>query len=399
MKPLSLQVNGETRTELVESRTHLADLLRDRLHLTGTHLRCEQGVCGACTLLIDGEPARSCLTYAVLCENAEITTIEGLENDSVIVALRGAFSAEHALQCGYCTPGMLVTARDIILRLPDADEARVRLELAGNLCRCTGYVGIVRAILRVLAERKAQAVAMPSVARKVGPVGARPAQTSTPTAAAGAASTAPSPAAAATQRETALGLGGRQPNFTITRDLTIQRPPAEVWEKLADLSAVIPCIPGASVIELVSDDHVLAQIAVKLGPITARFGGEAKVTQDNANRRGTIVGGGSDRATGSRAGAEVSYGLTPIANGDATRIAIDVRAVLSGPLAQFGRSGIVDDLATRMTGLFAANLDHLLSGAALTPEAAPAALQAGSLLRKVLWARLKALISRTVGRR
>ena len=195
MKPLSLQVNGETRTELVESRTHLADLLRDRLHLTGTHLRCEQGVCGACTLLIDGEPARSCLTYAVLCENAEITTIEGLENDSVIVALRGAFSAEHALQCGYCTPGMLVTARDIILRLPDADEARVRLELAGNLCRCTGYVGIVRAILRVLAERKAQAIAMPSVPRKVGPVGARPAQTSTPTAAAGAVSIAPSPAA------------------------------------------------------------------------------------------------------------------------------------------------------------------------------------------------------------
>jgi carbon-monoxide dehydrogenase small subunit len=397
MKSLSLQVNGETRIELVEARTHLADMLRDRLHLTGTHLRCEQGVCGACTLLIDGEPARSCLTYAVLCENAEITTIEGLEDDPVIVALRRAFSAEHALQCGYCTPGMLVTARDIIIRLPDADEARVRLELSGNLCRCTGYVGIVRAILRVLAERKMEAAAPLAAARKVGPVGARVAQVSAPMAAR-ATNTVPTLAADAAQRETALGLVGRQPNLTITRNLTIQRPPDEVWAKLADLKAIIPCIPGASIAQLISDDHVLAQIAVKLGPITARFSGEAQVTRDDANRSGTIRGAGSDRATGSRAGAEISYGLTPIENGNATRIAIDVRAVLSGPLAQFGRSGIVDDLATRLIGLFAANLENLLTGSGPAPDAAPTALQAGSLLRDLIWGRLKTLFSRAIGR-
>ena len=132
----------------------LADLLREKLGLTGTHLRCEQGACGACTLLIDGQPARSCITYAVLCEGAEITTIEGLDDDPVMAALRRAFTAEHGLQCGYCTPGMLITARDIVMRLPDADERRIRLELSGNLCRCTGYVGIVRAIRRVLEERR-----------------------------------------------------------------------------------------------------------------------------------------------------------------------------------------------------------------------------------------------------
>ena len=149
MTPVVLTVNGTQVSEAVEPRTHLADLLREKVGLTGTHLRCEQGACGACTLLIDGEPARSCITYAVLCEGAEITTIEGLENDAVMIALRRAFTAEHGLQCGFCTPGMLVTARDIVTRLPDADERRIRLELSGNLCRCTGYVGIVRAIRRV----------------------------------------------------------------------------------------------------------------------------------------------------------------------------------------------------------------------------------------------------------
>jgi carbon-monoxide dehydrogenase small subunit len=174
MKPVGLTVNAISVVETVEPRMHLADLLRERLGLTGTHLRCEQGACGACTLLIDGQPARSCITYAVLCEGAQITTIEGLEDDPVMIALRRAFTAEHGLQCGFCTPGMLITARDIVTRLPDADERRVRLELSGNLCRCTGYVGIVRAIRRVLDERRAGALAASALApRGLGPVGSR----------------------------------------------------------------------------------------------------------------------------------------------------------------------------------------------------------------------------------
>jgi aerobic carbon-monoxide dehydrogenase small subunit len=171
---IALSVNGRTVEGSVEPRTHLADFLRETLHLTGTHLRCEQGVCGACTLLIDGAPARSCITFAVSCAGAEVTTIEGLERDSIIEKLRDAFSREHGLQCGFCTPGMLITARDIVMRLPNADEGRVRRELSGNLCRCTGYVGIVRAISRVLEERKAaNPVAVPNQSR-LGPVGARP---------------------------------------------------------------------------------------------------------------------------------------------------------------------------------------------------------------------------------
>ena len=153
MKQVAMKINGQPVEAQVEPRLSLADFVRDHQRLTGTHLGCEHGVCGACTVLVDGEPARSCLTFAVACEGAEVRTIEGFDEDDIMAHLRQAFTQEHGLQCGYCTPGMLVTARDIVQRVPDADEQRIRVELSGNLCRCTGYVGIVRAIKRVLEER------------------------------------------------------------------------------------------------------------------------------------------------------------------------------------------------------------------------------------------------------
>ena len=154
MSQLILTVNGKQVSAEVEPRTHLADFLREARGLTGTNIGCEQGVCGACTLMIDGAPMRSCIVYAASCNGAEVRSIEDFDNDPVMGELRAAFTAEHALQCGYCTPGMLATARDIVLRIPDADEARIRHELSGNLCRCTGYVGLVKAITRVLDQRR-----------------------------------------------------------------------------------------------------------------------------------------------------------------------------------------------------------------------------------------------------
>jgi aerobic carbon-monoxide dehydrogenase small subunit len=154
MREVSLTVNGRRVDERVEPRTSLADFLRDRLYLTGTHIGCEHGVCGACTVYLDGAPARSCIAYAVALDGAEIRTIEDFDDDPLMAELRLAFTREHALQCGYCTPAMLIMARDIVLRLPDADERRIRVELSGNLCRCTGYLGIVRAIERVLAAHR-----------------------------------------------------------------------------------------------------------------------------------------------------------------------------------------------------------------------------------------------------
>ena len=151
---ITLDVNGSLVAASVESRQSLADFLRENLALTGTHLGCEHGVCGACTVFINGVPARSCIARAVSCEGDEIKTIEGFVDDPWMEAIREKFSSEHALQCGFCTPGMLVTAYDITKRIPDADEARIRVELAGNLCRCTGYKGIVNAIKGVLKDQK-----------------------------------------------------------------------------------------------------------------------------------------------------------------------------------------------------------------------------------------------------
>ena len=151
---ISLDVNGCLVEASVEPRQSLADFLRENLALTGTHLGCEHGICGACTVFINGVPARSCIARAVSCEGEEIKTIEGFVDDPWMEAIRERFSSEHALQCGFCTPGMLVTAYDITKRIPDADEARIRVELAGNLCRCTGYKGIVNAIKGVLKDQK-----------------------------------------------------------------------------------------------------------------------------------------------------------------------------------------------------------------------------------------------------
>jgi len=147
MSMIELTVNQRAVRALVEPRTNLADFVREKLDLTGTHLGCEHGVCGACTVLLDGVPARSCITYAVACEGADVTTIEGLDEDNVTTELRVAFTREHALQCGYCTPGMLMNIVGQLesgLKLDLSDDG-IRAVLSGNLCRCTGYQNIIAA--------------------------------------------------------------------------------------------------------------------------------------------------------------------------------------------------------------------------------------------------------------
>jgi carbon-monoxide dehydrogenase small subunit len=140
-------VNGRALETEIEPRLLLADLLRERAHLYGTHLGCEHGVCGACTVLVDGEPARSCLMLAVQADGKEITTVEGLSSNGGLHPLQEAFHEHHALQCGFCTPGFLLTALHLLRERPDIeDEGEIREALAGNLCRCTGYSNIVDAV-------------------------------------------------------------------------------------------------------------------------------------------------------------------------------------------------------------------------------------------------------------
>jgi carbon-monoxide dehydrogenase small subunit len=141
------EVNGRPVEVDPDPRTSLADCLRHELRLTGTHVGCEHGVCGACTVLVDGEAVRSCLTLAVQAADRQITTVEGLSSDAALSPLQSAFTRHHALQCGFCTPGMLTTAHALLTAEPDCDAERVRDVLSGNLCRCTGYMAIVEAVL------------------------------------------------------------------------------------------------------------------------------------------------------------------------------------------------------------------------------------------------------------
>jgi carbon-monoxide dehydrogenase small subunit len=146
MTATRLRINGVTVADDIPPRLSLADFLRERRNLTGTHLGCEHGVCGACTVLVDGAPVRSCLTLAVACDEREVVTIEGFAGDPAMDTLRRSFHQHHALQCGFCTPAMLITARDLILRRRAGSEREIREGLAGNICRCTGYTNIVTAI-------------------------------------------------------------------------------------------------------------------------------------------------------------------------------------------------------------------------------------------------------------
>jgi aerobic-type carbon monoxide dehydrogenase small subunit (CoxS/CutS family) len=141
-----LVVNGEERRGIAEPRTLLSDFLRHELGLTGTHVGCEQGVCGACTVRVDGALARSCLLFAVQAEGARVETVEGLATGDELHPVQRAYHEHHGLQCGYCTPGLLLATIDLLERTPDPNEDEIRDYLAGNVCRCTGYVGIVAAV-------------------------------------------------------------------------------------------------------------------------------------------------------------------------------------------------------------------------------------------------------------
>ena len=155
-KSVSLVVNDETYEVTLDPRRLLSDVLREDLHLTGTHVGCEHGVCGACTILIDGHPARSCLTFAVQMEGHEITTIEAVSNGAELNPLQQALHQEHGLQCGFCTAGIIMTFEAYLKDNPDPSEAEIRDVLSGNLCRCTGYQNIVSAVSKaasVMRER------------------------------------------------------------------------------------------------------------------------------------------------------------------------------------------------------------------------------------------------------
>lgn len=389
MRRVSLTINGKAVTHEVEPRTHLADFVREELMLTGTHIGCEHGICGACTVMIDGAPARACLTYAALCDGADVRTVESFVEDPLMERLRDAFKRHHALQCGYCTPGMLATGYDIARRLPGADEHRIREELSGNLCRCTGYVGIVAAIGEVargtadkvsgvIADEaavplSASAVMAPALAPRVREIG----MLRGPLPKASAAS--PEPAALL---ETPAGDGFR-------RRVIVPVSPERLWSILRDVPTTARCLPGASLEQLDDDGRIAGRVNVAVGPMRASFAGEGTVKFDHVSRSGNVAGKGVDAATRSRAEGAISFNVEEAPEGRAV-LAVAIEYDLKGPLAQMGRSAIVADIVNRLLEMFAGNLVKAARGEEVA-EAEP--LGGIGMVLSALAARLRRLFA------
>ena len=401
MDPISIQVNGRSICRPAEPRVHLGDFLRDELRLTGTHLGCEHGVCGACTVLVDGQPTRSCITFAVACEGREVTTIEGYDDDAAMQRLRQAFTRHHALQCGFCTPGMLATARDIVLRLPDADEARVRLELSGNLCRCTGYQGIVDAILDVLQQQRdtpdaqfeklRQRLVAPRTVALKRVAAATPAASPVPSPGRPAA---PDPPAAADMAEVdpvAMAKAKAKGN-AIEVHFDVPHPIDRVWAFMGDLPAVASCLPGAT-IDSHEGERVKGTIAIKFGPMSAAFAGAARLERDDAARRAVLRGAGQDSLSKSRTQGDITYRLEALA-ADNTRVHVDMVYALQGPLAQFSRSGLVKDFVRRMVADFGKQISRRLSGQAASVDEPQPTVSMAAMMWSVLWNRIRGWFGR-----
>jgi carbon-monoxide dehydrogenase small subunit len=392
MTAIALSVNGRAVDATVDPRTHLADFLRDGLHLTGTHLGCEHGVCGACTLLLDDMPARSCITYAVSCGGAQVTTIEGLDDDEIAIELRAAFTREHALQCGYCTPGMLMSARDLVRRLLEADERSIRVGMSGNLCRCTGYVGIIRAISSVIDQRRKRGIAPePGAGRALlGPVGSGgggPAVSAT-----SATATMVEPPR---ENAAAIVIPDFSPTTVIQDHFTVPHQPAEVFDMFGDVAAVAGCLPGVSLTGVPTPHHAEGMIQVRIGPIAANFRGAARIERTPESWSGRIVGIGNDQRSRSTSQGEIRYRLVASEQVDATRVEISIGYSLRGMLAQMAREGLVRELVARLTADFARNLDRHLSGAETDEQAQIGqGLNGLSLLTQVLRQYVRRLFSR-----
>jgi aerobic-type carbon monoxide dehydrogenase small subunit (CoxS/CutS family)/carbon monoxide dehydrogenase subunit G len=366
-----LTVNGTEVTLDVEPRLTLADALRSSLGLTGTHLGCEHGVCGACTVLIDGRAARSCLTFAVQARGAEVTTVEALGSPDELHPLQEAFRRHHGLQCGFCTPGFLMSAYELIGDGGELDEHRVRAELSGVLCRCTGYRGVVEAV-REVAERHPDGLPPP---RNLG----------APLALVHGPPPAPAPAAPAEDEVDAAAIDlsppQGEPNAKVEVATAIGHSPEEAWELLRDLPRAARCLPGVELTEELGDDTWGGQAALHVGPLRFRFRGAARVLErDDEARRLRAVAAGED-VSGGGVRADLEFEARPAEGG--AEIAARARLYLSGRAAGFGRS-VVGDVSRQLFADFGRCVESTLAG---DEPAEPRKLGGLALLWRTLVAR------------
>lgn len=372
--PLEMTVNGTPVAVEVPSRLTLADLLRERLGLTGTHIGCEHGVCGMCTVLVNGEAVRSCLLFACQVDGADVVTVEGLGTPDDLHPLQEAFGRHHALQCGFCTPGFLMSSYDLLTHEPDVGRESLPTELSGVLCRCTGYRNILDAVEEVATSCGGQ-VASP---KNCGPRtllgrGAQPPSRTTED------ETRPPASVIRSERPDEIRLPQGQPTMNVDVTSSLQSPLADVSRVFEDLHLLIRCLPGAELTEDLGEGWYRGQARVALGPIRLKFDGVAHVLVHEKDEL-HVLAQGKDTSGG---GAQAEIRLQASSADGATTLQAHARVFLTGRVAGFGRS-LAGDVSRRMFEEFASAVGQAASGKTVDAAQPPSALR---ILLDALWER------------
>ncbi|MGH3311027.1 MAG: xanthine dehydrogenase family Fe-S subunit [Streptomyces sp.] len=376
-----MTVNGTPTVLDLPARVTLSDALRDHLGLTGTHVGCEHGVCGMCTVLINGEAARACLLFAVQLDGADVVTVEGLGRPDDLHPLQEAFGRNHALQCGFCTPGFLMSSYDLLANKPEVTEEELPEELSGVICRCTGYRNILTAVGET---HRAHPDGLPApgncghralVGRSGQGGNAFDGQEDTG-----------DTAASLTVKEIVLPSG--DPTIAVEITTEVEQPEDKVWQVFDDVHLLARCLPGAELTDDLGNDHYAGRARVSVGPIKLAFNGLAHIVEhDRAVGRLRVVAQGQDTG-GAQTQADIT--LRTEATETGTAMHADAKVYLTGRIAQFGRA-LAGDVSRRMFEQFADSVAQAAtSGQAPSgPVKAPSAM---SLVLAPLLDRVKRLL-------
>ena len=347
---VSFTVNGRPASVDVAPRVTLSDALRDHLGLTGTHVGCEHGVCGMCTVIVDGDAARACLLLACQMEGAEIMTVEGLGKPDDLHPLQESFSRHHALQCGFCTPGQLMSAYDLLDKEPGIAPEELPEQMSGVLCRCTGYRNIMDAVGEV-AEKNPDGVPPPRNCASGALL---------PRDSIGGPSAGGSGAGDDEHQGVAeIRMPSTEPTVAVTVDQEVEATPDELWVVMSDTERLARCLPGAELVADFGDDTYKGRIRVALGPVKLAFLGDIHVvTRDEETRTIRALAQAAD-AGGGNVQADVRITVSPHATGSAIHAEADLH--MTGRIAQFGRS-LANDVSKEMFGQFTAALDATARG-------------------------------------
>jgi len=350
---VEFSVNGTPVSLRVPPRMTLTDVLRDQLGLTGTHIGCEHGVCGMCTILVDGEASRACLLFACQVDGSELTTVEGLGKPDDLHPLQESFGRHHGLQCGFCTPGFLMTSYDLLDHEPDVQREDLAAELSGVLCRCTGYRNIIDAVDDVACNHRE---GLPEPKN----FGHRTLIGRSPVAMTGARDES---AAAAVDvridgvRPDEIQLPTGEPTMSVDVTSTLESSLEDVGRVFSDVRLLVRCLPGAELTDELGDDWYRGRARVALGPIRLSFNGLAHLLVHESDRMHVLAQG--DDASGGQAQAEIQF--LAVSDGTGTRLQADARVFLVGRIAGFGRS-LAGDVTRRMFEDFATAVDQAARG-------------------------------------